>query len=660
MIALVGVEKGFAGRTLFSDVNLTVGVQERIGLIGPNGSGKSTLLGILAGRVEPDSGEVTRNRRATVGMLEQEVPRSGRRTLLEEMIAGHERLHGLEHRIRLLEEEMRGTDDPEELERLALRHGELQLLFEQGGGYDLPAEAKRILSGLAFRESDFDRPVSEFSGGWLMRLALARHLLTEPDLLLLDEPTNYLDLESVIWLDGYLRGYPGSLLVVSHDRTLLNNLVRRILEIDGGKVNAYTGDYDTYRRARAVRDEGLEAARRAQDRRIAQTERFIARYRADKRAAARVQSRIKQLEKMERVETAARTKQIRLRFPESPRSGRVVIELRGMRKAYGSLVIYDDTDFRIERGERLVLVGPNGAGKSTLLKVLAGVEGIDAGERVLGSNVAVAYYAQHQVDTLRYDRTALEEVGEAAPGLTPQNVRSLLGRFLFTGDDVHKKISILSGGEKSRVALAKLLVDPPNLLLLDEPTSHLDIPSRDVLIEALKEYGGSLVMISHDRHFIERLADRVVEVGGGGVRDHMGGYRDYLRRKEERGGEAPALGPEDAEGAAEEGSGGRAREREQKRREAEARNERYRRLKPVREERDRIVAEIAGLEERISGLEARMADESFYRAGGASLEEAFKTHRELKAELEAKTERWEEVELRFEELEKEFGGGEEP
>ncbi|RPJ47569.1 MAG: ABC transporter ATP-binding protein [Candidatus Latescibacterota bacterium] len=669
MLSLVGVGKHFGARSLFSGVNLTIGVSERIGLVGPNGSGKTTLLEILAGRADADEGTVARNKRATIGYLLQEVPLTKQATLFDEMLSGAEKIDHMRRRLALLEEEMRSASDPDEIGALAEEHGEIERRFDQSGGYDLPTEAKRILSGLAFRERDLGRPLAEFSGGWLMRLQLARLLLTEPDLLLLDEPTNFLDLESVIWLEEYLRAYSGSLVLVSHDRVLLNRLARRIVEIERGKVTAYTGNYEAYAEARRVRDEGLVAAKKSQDRKIAQTERFIARYRVRKDTAKRVQSRIKMLEKMERIEAPGSRKSIDFAFPEPPRAGRVPIELRSVSKSYGDIRVYERLDWRIEREERVVLVGANGAGKSTLLKMLAGTVRPDAGERVLGHNVKVAYYAQHQVETLDYAKTILDEILDWAPDLNQQRARAILGRFLFSGDDVFKKIEVLSGGEKARVALVKLLLRPPNLLLLDEPTSHLDIDSRDVLAGALEEFTGSLVMISHDRHFIDRLASRVDEVAGGAVRVHLGKYGDFLAKKEaaraaeKAASEAAAPARRPAEGSeadlsdAERGARGK-KSREERRREAEARNERYRRVAPLRDEIESVLAEIEALERRRGEIEGAMASSDFY-AKEADFGETFRAYRELKAEIDSKTARWEELTERLEETERELETGEE-
>ncbi|HEV8480758.1 MAG TPA: ATP-binding cassette domain-containing protein [Candidatus Eisenbacteria bacterium] len=641
MISLTGVAKHYGERTLFSGVNLTLGVSERVGLVGPNGCGKSTLLQILDGTLEPDEGNVSRNRRVRIGMLRQEVVGERGRKLLDEMLSGDEEMSHLESRIALLEEEMRGTSDPATLEPLVAEHGDLLHRFQRGGGYDRPAEAKQILGGLAFKTSDFDRDTAEFSGGWLMRLALAKLLLTEPDLLLLDEPTNYLDLESVVWLEGYLREYEGSLIIASHDRVLLTRLATRIVEIDERRVTSYVGDYEDYLEAREARAEGLRAAKKAQDREIAHTQRFIERFRAKNTKARQVQSRIKKLEKMEIIEGPAKRRTLRFSFPDPPPCGRIALELRGVVKSYdGGPPVYRGLDLTIEKGDRLALVGPNGAGKSTLLKLLAGAIDPDRGERRLDPRARAAYYSQHQVETLDYGRTIYEEIQDTAPELEPQQIRALAGRFLFSGDDAFKTIGVLSGGEKARVALAKLLVHPPNLLLLDEPTSHLDIPSRELLEDALGEYGGALVMISHDRHFLESLANRVVEVGGGGARHYLGTYTEYLEKKE-REAQVSAAPPSEPTAA--------RRSREDKRREAEERNARYRALSPLKREVESLEREIEKLEGEVTGLETDMARPDFYE-DGARFSEALRRHHDLKAVAQGKLERWTELSKKLEEL----------
>jgi ATP-binding cassette subfamily F protein 3 len=643
MISLTGVAKHYGERTLFSGVNLTLGVSERVGLVGPNGCGKSTLLQILDGSLDPDEGSVSRNKRVRVGMLRQEVVGARGRRLLDEMLSGDEEMSHLESRIALLEEEMRATSDPPALELLAAEHGELLHRFERGGGYDRPAEAKKILGGLAFKTSDFDRDTAEFSGGWLMRLALAKLLLTEPDLLLLDEPTNYLDLESVVWLEGYLREYEGSLIIASHDRVLLNSLATRIVEIDERRIVSYPGDYEDYLAAREARAEGLRAARKQQEREIAHTRRFIERFRAKNTKARQVQSRIKKLEKMELIEGPAKRRTLRFSFPDPPPCGRIALELRDVSKSYdGGPAVYRGLDLTIEKGDRLALVGPNGAGKSTLLKMLAGALEPDRGDRRLDPRARVAYYSQHQVETLDYGRTIYEEIQDAAPELDPQQTRGLAGRFLFSGDDAFKTIAVLSGGEKARVALAKLLVHPPNLLLLDEPTSHLDIPSRELLEDALEEYTGAIVMISHDRHFLESLANRVLEVGGGGARNYLGTYTEYLDKKEREQVTTAAAPATDA---------APRRSREDKRREAEERNARYRAVAPLKREVESLEREIEKLEREVTGLETDMARPDFYE-DGARFSDALRRHHNLKAAAQTKLERWTELSKKLEEIDR--------
>ncbi len=635
MLTLAGAAKGYGDRTLFEDLNLTLSPTDRLGLVGPNGSGKTTLLRVLAGELSLDRGTRSLERRATVGILAQELPKYTGRSLLEELLAGHERYAALTRELAALEEALRRDADPAHHEELAHRHGDALHAFEAIGGYELPVTGKKILAGLGFKEADFERRTEEFSGGWLMRLALARLLLAVPDVLLLDEPTNYLDLESVIWLESYLRDRAGALVLASHDRTLLNTLCNRILEIADGRTTAYAGNYEDYIAARDLRLEQQEATARNQARERARVLRFVERFRYKNTKARQVQSRIKKLERMEVVSAPRARRRLRVRLPSPPPAGRILIELREVSKAYDTNVVYTKLDLSIERGDRVALVGPNGAGKSTLLKMLAGVLPPTSGERRVESRARLGYYAQHQVEALHYGNTIYEEVQQAAPGLVPEQVRGLLGRFLFSGDDAFKTIGVLSGGEKARVALAKMLCNPPNLLLMDEPTSHLDIAARENLEEALAEYEGALVMISHDREFLERLANRIVEVGGGRARSYLGTYSEYLDKKEEKEARATAPPPPTASPKA-------APTREAKREKAEARNQRYRRLKPVREKLERLEREIASLEARVAELEAKLADPGFY-GERAAFGETFRSYQALKAEIASKTERWGEL-----------------
>ena len=528
MIALDGVSKGYGGQQLLQDCTWRIGRGERIGLVGPNGAGKTTLCRILALVEETDAGRVHRDTGVTVGYLPQEVTTGEDRTVLAEALSGFDEVWRLESELESLAARMAGPDaDP----ALTDTYGEVQHRFEALGGYRLEAEAKIILGGLGFSPEGAHRPLAEFSGGWRMRAALARLLLLRPDLLLLDEPTNHLDLESLGWLENFLAAYEGSVVIVSHDRYFLNRMVTAIAELAGGSVTLYHGDYDHFLVEREARQALREARARNQAKRVAEIERFIDRFRYKASKARQVQSRVKMLDRMERIETEAGARRIHFSFPQPPRTGRLVARLAGVRKAYGDNVVYSGVDFLVERGDRVALVGVNGAGKSTLLKVLAGALPFDTGERALGSHVEVQYYAQHQLDLLDPTRTVLEEIELAAPDAQTSRLRTILGSFLFSGDTVEKKVAVLSGGEKARLALAKMLARPAALLCMDEPTNHLDLASKEVLEEALSGFTGTIVFISHDRYFINRIATQVVEVDHGHLTTHLGTYDDYLDHK---------------------------------------------------------------------------------------------------------------------------------
>ncbi|HLE43511.1 MAG TPA: ABC-F family ATP-binding cassette domain-containing protein, partial [Methylomirabilota bacterium] len=537
MIQLEAITKAYGGQTLFRELSWRITEGERIGLVGPNGAGKTTLCRILAGLEEPDAGRVTRDRTTTIGYLEQEVAAAHAGSVLGEALGGFTEVWYLERRM----EEVAASLATAPSEALTARYGELQHRFEALGGYRLETEAKTILGGLGFREPDFHRPLAELSGGWRMRAALARLLLLRPSLLLLDEPTNHLDLEALAWLEDYLGRYEGAVVVVAHDRYFLNRMVTSIAELGPGGLALYPGGYDDYLVEREARRALREAQAKNQQKRVAEIERFIERFRYKATKARQVQSRVKMLDRMERIEVEAETRQIRLSFPAPPRTGRRVIALRDVYKAYGDHVVYGGIDLEVERGERIALVGVNGAGKSTLLRILAGVLPFERGERVLGAHVAAHYYAQHQLDALDPRRTVLEELESVAPDAGQTRLRTILGAFLFTGDAVEKKIAVLSGGEKARVALAKMLVQPAPLLCLDEPTNHLDLASRERLEAALAAFPGTIVFISHDRYFINRLATRVVEVAGGRLASHLGNYDDYRAALERPA--APDLAP---------------------------------------------------------------------------------------------------------------------
>ena len=535
LLRLDGISKSFGNRMLFSGVDLTVNVGDRIGLVGPNGAGKTTLLGVAAGDESQDGGRRSLARGVRVGVLRQEIDPAQRHSVREEAASALHHLDDLERELRELEERMAslGPEGNEIPPALAERYDRVHGSFSSAGGFERESRVERVLAGLGFDPDDRERALCTFSGGWLMRVELAKLLLSEPDVLLLDEPTNHLDLPSIQWFEETLAEFKGGAIVISHDRTFLRRHVQRVAELEAGRFQVYQGGYDRYLVEREARREELLARKRTQDQKIAAAERFIERFRAKATKASQVQSRVKALEKLQRVEIPpVSRRRMRLRIPAPERAGAIVMELEGVSKSYGEIRVYEGIDLRIGRGDRVALVGPNGAGKSTLLRILAGVLPIDAGRRTPGHRVEVAFYAQHQIEALTESRTVLEELESVATMDDHPRLRGHLGAFLFSGDDVEKKVSVLSGGEKARLALAKMLLRPASLLVLDEPTNHLDLEACEVLEEALQQYRGTLVLITHDRSFINALATRVIEVRAGRLREFIGNYDDYLRKAE--------------------------------------------------------------------------------------------------------------------------------
>jgi ATP-binding cassette subfamily F protein 3 len=603
MLTISDVCKAYGPQTLFEDVSLQINRAERVGLIGPNGAGKSTLFSLILGTEEPDKGTITREKNIVVGHLPQESAPAGEGTVLELAMAVTPEIAELQRKIKTWDSEHPAETD---------HHENIHARYDGLGGYQLEPKAKRILAGLSFREKDFGRPLREMSGGWVMRAHLARLLTLEPDILMLDEPTNHLDLESSQWFQEYLRGYPGGILMISHDRNFLNELTTHTVEIRQRRLVRYRGNYDSCLEQRAAAEAQLLGAYKNQQREIAHMMEFVERFRAKNTKAAQAQSKLKQIERMDKIEAPASSeKRIHFRFPQPHRGGLKTITLKDIHHSYGANVIYSGIDFQAERGQRIVLVGPNGAGKSTLLKLLAGVLKPQSGERELGHNVKSGYYSQYRVDMLDAGRTVLEEAMDTPQRITEEFVRTVLGCFLFRGDDVFKKVSVLSGGEKSRLALVKLLLDPPNLLLMDEPTTHLDMASTEALLAALEQFSGTMIFISHDVYFIRQLSTHVVRVEGGRLTHYSGGYQYYLDKAA-----ASAAVPVPSEM----GGGAKARNKDQKRIDAEERQARYRKRKTHQEAVTRLEAEIERLEARQKELTAELENPATYEKGGGAMQ----------------------------------------
>ncbi len=538
MIRLDSVSKQHGQQILFLDASMGLFAGEKIGLVGPNGAGKSTIFRMIVGEEEPEAGQVIINRNVSVGYFSQDVGEMKGKSVLEETISGAGEVSDLAHELHELENAMGDPERAEELEANIERFGDVQARFDELDGYGLEARAREILAGLSFAEDVVDDDVGKLSGGWKMRVALARILLMAPDALLLDEPTNHLDIESIIWLEGFLHTFEGGLIITSHDRELLNRLVTKIVEIDGGSLTTYSGNFDFYEKQRDIAAAQLQAQHARQQAMLAKSEAFIAKFKARASHAAQVQSRIKKLDKIERVEPPKRRKVVAFDFREPPRSGDDVLKLTGLEKAYGARVIYDGLDHLIRRGERWCVMGVNGAGKSTLLKLVAQETMPDAGEVTIGAAVKLGYFAQHAMDLLDPKLSVFETLQAAHPLAAIGSLKTLAGAFGFPGEDADKRCKVLSGGEKSRLVLARMLYNPPNFLVLDEPTNHLDMGTKEMLLEALAKFRGTMLFVSHDRHFLSALSNRVLELTADGVITYQGGYQEYV---ESTGREAPGL-----------------------------------------------------------------------------------------------------------------------
>jgi len=539
MVRLDSVTKQHGSQILFLDASMSVFRGEKIGLVGPNGAGKSTIFRMIVDEESPDAGRVVKEKNLSIGYFSQDVGEMSGRSVVAETIAGAGEVAELMEELSKLEAEMADPEKADELEATIERFGEVQTRFDELGGYGLEARAREILAGLSFAADRVDRDVGELSGGWKMRVALARILLMKPDVLLLDEPTNHLDIESIVWLEGFLRDFDGALVMTSHDRDLLDRLVTKIVEIDGGELTTFTGDYAFYEQQRDLADKQKEAQFARQEAMLAKEKAFIARFKARASHAAQVQSRIKKLDKIDKVEPPKQRKVVHFEFRKPPRSGDDVVRFDGVKKAYGDNVIYDGLDLLIRRLERWCVMGVNGAGKSTLLKLVAGESKADEGEVVVGASVKMGYFAQHAMEVLDPKKTVFETLLAEHPRASVGQLRTLAGAFGFSGEEADKPCRILSGGEKARLVLARMLYDPPNFLVLDEPTNHLDIATKEMLVEALRGFEGTMLFVSHDRQFLRGLSSRVLELTPDGIRKYEGTYAEYV---EQTGHEAPGIG----------------------------------------------------------------------------------------------------------------------
>jgi ATP-binding cassette, subfamily F, member 3 len=676
MIQLQNLTKAFGDRTLLDHVTWQITDRERVGLCGPNGAGKTTLLRMMAGLDEPDSGTVLRPAALTVGYLPQDGLTHAGRTVFDEattafagLLARKDEMHALESRL--------GDEAIPEDEHNAMlaRYSDLQDRFRIGGGYSIELKTATVLNGLGFTAADFARPTETFSGGWQMRIALAKLLLGQPNLLLLDEPTNHLDLEARNWLETYLVEYPHAVILVSHDRFFLDAVVTRIADLTLRTLTDYVGNYSEYLVEHEARIEALRKAKREQDEEVARVKLFIDRFRYKATKAAQVQSRIKMLEKVVPIEVPPERKRIHFMFPSCAKSGRTVVELKHARKAYGDLVVFRNLDLHIDRGDRIALVGHNGAGKSTLMRMLSGEEAPDAGARTEGHNLVMQYFAQDEATRLDPQPTVYETLESGSPNDMVPAIRNILGGFLFTGDDVHKRVRVLSGGERTRLAVARMLLRPSNTLLLDEPTNHLDLDSKEVLLDALVDYGGTLVFVSHDRYFVERLATKIIEVGNGDAIVYPGTYKEFLWHKEHPEGQVGQAGRErqvakqkgapaamrtrnavsSVAGNASASGGGAPRatdksrdprhDHEQKKRaDTEARKV-ARAAQAHRARIDDLEARIADREQAIRDIEATMAAPGFYDDRAAA-QPVIDRHQALMWEVGELMHQWEELQTR--------------
>jgi ATP-binding cassette subfamily F protein 3 len=604
MVRAEGISKSYGEQSLFCELSCDIFDADRIALVGPNGIGKSTLLKILDGRTSPDSGSVVFSKGLSTGYLPQEGIQYKGKSILQEALTAFSDLLEVRHHARELEEKMAQTSGKEESERLLKKYEQAHQIIDSTDGFTIERRAQEVLCGLGFEKEQLDDQVETLSGGWQMRVALAKLLLANPEVLLLDEPTNHLDLESITWLERFLDDFEGSIVMVCHDRYFVESIATRIWELSANGFTDYRMNYSTYLKEREALEERLEQKKKEQDDYIEKEKTYISRFRYKKDKARQVQNRIRRLENLEKVRLLKNDRVIRFSFPQPERSGRIVVRLNGVSKSYGSNAVLSSVDLEVERGQKISIVGPNGAGKTTLMKILAGLNEYQ-GERVLGHKVNVQYFSQEAIDMLNARNTVLREIEEIVPYEPLTKLRRLLGALLFTGDDVFKKVSVLSGGEKSRLALAKMLVRPGNFLLLDEPTNHLDMESREILKDALVDFSGTVCLVSHDRYLIDSVADKLIQVRRGKLREFLGNYSELLLEAE----------PDQRLSASRQAEHSRAHRQKKKRHEAELRHEAYQKRKEREAVLEKVEKKILEIEERIEALDVSLSDPVTYKDG---------------------------------------------